>query len=153
DQITVEVAELPEFNGKSYRIDSDGTVSLPLLGRVTAGGRTLSQFESDLQTKLKTQVRNPHLVTNVIETRSQPVSVMGAVNTPGTQQLQGTKSLFDVLALAGGLKPDAGEFIKITRQREQGKLSLPNTVEDAATGRTTAEVSVRDVVDLRNPSA
>jgi polysaccharide export outer membrane protein len=153
DQVMVEVVELPEFSSKSYHIDSDGTVSLPLLGRIQAAGLTLKAFEASLNERLRTQVRNPHLITGVIETRSQPVSVMGAVNSPGTQQLQGVKTLFDVIAGAGGLKPEAGESIKIMRHREYGELNLANAVKDPATGSSTAEVNTRDVVDLRDPKA
>jgi polysaccharide export outer membrane protein len=153
DQISVEVVELPEFSSRSYRVDSDGTVSLPLLGRVQAAGLTLSQFESELQTRLQKQVRTPHLVTNLIETRSQAVSVMGEVNTPGIQQLQGTRTLFDVLAAAGGVKPDAGDVITVTRQADQGQLNLPNATRDPGSGRMTAAVRVRDVVDLKDPRA
>jgi len=150
DQITVDVLELPELNGKSYRIDSGGSVSLPLIGRVQAAGMTLTQFEGEVKTRLMTQVRNPHLITGLVETRSQPVSVMGAVNTPGTQQLTGNRTLFDVIATAGGLKPDAGDEIKITRVPAEGPLPLPGAVTDLATGDSVAEVSVRDVVELHN---
>ncbi len=152
DQITVDVVELPEFYGKTYRLDADGSVSLPLVGRVQAAGLTLSQFEADLRSRLTTQVKTPHLVTSVVETRSQPVSVMGAVNTPGTQQLMGNRTLFDVLALAGGVKPDAGDIIKVTRRADEGRLDLPGAAQDPATGRMTAEVNLRDVVDLKNPA-
>ena len=55
DQITLSVVELPEFNGKPYRIDEDGTVSLPLVGRVQAAGLTLAQLEAKLCTALGTQ--------------------------------------------------------------------------------------------------
>jgi len=153
DQITVEVVELPEFAAKSYRIDADGAVSLPLIGRVPAMGLTVAQFQEVLEAKLHTQVRNPHVTTGVMEVRSQPVSVMGSVNTPGTQMLQGPKTLFDVLAMAGGLKTDAGDTIKVTRQKDQGPLNLPEAVTDPSSGSTTAEVNVRDVVDLQNPGA
>lgn len=153
DQISVDVVELPEFNSKSYRVDEDGTVSLPLIGRVRAAGLTLRQFESEVETQLRRQVRNPHLVTNLVETRSQAVSVMGAVNTPGIQQLQGTRSLFDVLAAAGGLKQEAGDVITVTRQADEGTLDLPGAVRDPATGRTTAEVKVRDLLQLRDSHA
>src|ERR1700693_5350 len=106
DQITISVVELPEFSGRSYRIDEDGPVSLPLLGRVRAAGLTLTQLENNLTNSLRTQVRTPHGTANVAETRSRAVSVMGAVNTPGLQQVQGAKTLFDVLAAAGALKPE-----------------------------------------------
>jgi len=150
DQITVDVLELPELNGKSYRIDSGGSVSLPLIGRVQAAGLTLTEFEGEVKARLMTQVRNPHLVTGLVETRSQPVSVMGAVNTPGTQQLTGNRTLFDVIATAGGLKSDAGDEIKITRVPAEGPLPLPGAVTDLATGDSVAEVSVRDIVELHD---
>jgi polysaccharide export outer membrane protein len=76
---------------------------------------------------------------------------MGAVNTPGMQQIQGPKTLFDALAAAGGLKPEAGEVITITRQASEGPLNLPNERKDPADGRTTADVKVRDIVELRDP--
>jgi polysaccharide export outer membrane protein len=149
DQITVEVVELPEFSSKSYRIDADGSVSLPLVGRVDVAGLTMAQFESKLRTKVQLQVKNPHLVLGLAETRSRPVSVMGSVNTPGIQQLQGSATLFDVLANAGGLKQDAGATIKITRQAQEGELPVPGSVDDPGTGRHVAELNSRDVVDLR----
>jgi polysaccharide export outer membrane protein len=153
DQITVSVVELPEFSGRSYRIDEDGTVSLPLLGRVHAAGLTLTQLENNLYNSLRTQVRTPHVTANVAETRSLSVSVMGAVNSPGMQQIQGAKTLFDVLAAAGGLKPEAGELVTITRRASEGPLNLPNEQKDPSDGRSTAEVKVRDVVELRDPRA
>jgi len=151
DQITVSVVELPEFSGRSYRVDEDGTVSLPLLGRVHAAGITLTQLENNLHNSLQAQVRTPHVTANVVETRSRAVSVLGAVNTPGMQQIQGSKTLFDVLAAAGGLKPEAGDLVTITRQASEGPLNLPNEQRDPADGRSTAEVKVRDVVELRDP--
>lgn len=153
DEVSIEVVELPEFSAKSYPIDSDGRVSLPLIGRMQASGLTLAQFESELDKKLRTQVQSPHVVTSLLQTHSQPVSVMGAVTNPGTQQLQGTRTLFDVLAAAGGLKQDAGNTITITRQADQGMLKLAGATQDAVNGRSMAEVSVHDVVDLKDPKA
>jgi polysaccharide export outer membrane protein len=153
DQINVTVTELPEFNGKSYRIDQDGTVSLPLVGRVQAGGLTLSQLESSLFKVLQKQVITPHITANVVEARNQPVSVMGEVTTPGTQMIQGDKTLFDVIAAAGGLKVDAGDTIRITRRATEGSLNLPDEVIDKEAGRNSGTVKVHDVVDLRDPRA
>ncbi len=150
DQISMSVVELPEFSGRSYRIDEDGTVSLPLLGRIQAGGLTLTQLEANIHSALKVQVRTPHLVTNIAETRSQPVSVMGEVNAPGLQQIQGSKTLFDVIAAAGGLKPEAGELLTITRHVSEGPLGLPNEMQDSTGDRSMAYVKVRDVVELRD---
>jgi polysaccharide export outer membrane protein len=153
DQISVQVLELPEIQAKSYRIDSDGTVNLPVAGRVRAGGLTLEQFENGLTAALRAQVLNPHVSVTLVESKSQPVSVLGAVNSPGTQQIEGAKTLFDVVAAAGGLKQDAGDTITITRQKDEGPLGLPNATVDAVTGRSTAEVPVRDLVDSHTAAA
>jgi polysaccharide export outer membrane protein len=153
DQISVQVLELPEIQAKSYRIDSDGRVNLPVAGRVRAGGLTLDQFEAELTAALHAQVLNPHVSATLVESKSQPVSVLGAVNAPGTQQIEGAKTLFDVIAAAGGLKQDAGNVITITRQKDEGPLDLPNTKVDPVTGRSTAEVAVQELVDGHTPAA
>ena len=152
DLITVDVVELPEFHNRTYRVDPDGTVDLPLIGNVPAAGKTVAQVKADIQAKLRSQVLNPHVSASLSETRSQPVSVMGEVNTPGTQQMDGQKRLFDVIAGAGGLKPDAGEVITITRQQNEGPLSIPNASVDPATGASFAEVRVNDLMRLRDSS-
>ena len=153
DQINVTVTELPEFNGKSYRIDEDGTVSLPLLGRVQAGGLTLGQLENNLYRALQRQVITPHITANLVETRAQTIAVMGSVNNPGTQPLNPDKTLFDAVAAAGGLKPEAGDTITITRPAAEGPIDLPTAVVDKASGRTSATVKVRDLVELRDSHA
>jgi polysaccharide export outer membrane protein len=152
DQVIVDVLELPEFHGRPFRVEWDGSVDLPLIGNVPAAGHTLAQFKDEVSTRLRAQVRDPHVVISLSETKSQPVSVMGEVNAPGTQQMDGQKTLFDVLAGAGGLKSDAGDEITVTRQRVQGQLGLPNATVDPASGSTVAEVKVHDLVDLKDPA-
>lgn len=151
DEISIQVVELPEIPAKPYRVDSDGTVNLPFVGRVRAGGLTLGQFETELVRNLRSQVLDPHVSVTLADSKSQPVSVLGAVNSPGAQQLEGSKTLFDVIAGAGGLKPDAGDTVIITRQKGEGPIDLPDAVVDPATGRTTAEVPVHELVDMRSP--
>ena len=153
DQILVQVSELPDYGARSYRLDADGSVSLPLVGRIHAEGLTVSQFEAEVAAGLKKQIINPHLVATVTEPRPEPISIMGSVNNPGTQLLQGHKTLFDVVAAAGGLKPDAGNRIAITRSEDEGALALPDVVKDPATGRMTGSVKVADLVDLRDSAS
>jgi polysaccharide export outer membrane protein len=58
---------------------------------------------------------NPRISVEIADHRSQPVSVLGSVTKPGIYQLQGRKTLADVLSMAGGLKPDAGYTVRISR--------------------------------------
>jgi polysaccharide biosynthesis/export protein len=153
DAVSVQVVGLPEFGARPYPVDADGTVGLPLVGRVRAEGLTLADFEQQVVAELKKRVLHPHVVTSLAERRAAPVSVIGAVNIPGTQQIQGRKTLFDVLAAAGGVKADAGSEVTITRQKSEGPLDLPDTNEDPSSGRLTAAVSLHDLVNLSNPTA
>jgi polysaccharide biosynthesis/export protein len=152
DQFLLEIQELEELNGKTHRIDNDGTVTLPLVGRVQAAGLTLPQFESDLDKKLLNQLREPHITVTVTETLSQPVTVLGQVNAPGIHQIRGSRSLAEVLSLAGGLKPDAGYRVTVTRKAEFGTLPLHDARVDSVNKVSTGEVSVNDIIEARNPA-
>src|ERR1035441_413340 len=81
----------------------------------------------------------------------QPVSVLGAVRTPGVHQIRGSKTLFEVLSLAGGLNPDAGSAIRITRRKSAGPLPLPGATDDSSGEYQVAEVSVKSVMEAQNP--
>lgn len=153
DQFVMEITDLEELNGKVHRIDNDGTVTLPLIGRIQAAGFTLPDFEKELDKKLASQLKDPHITITVTETLSQPVSVMGAVNTPGVHQLRGEQSLIEVLSQAGGLRSDAGYRITVTRQDTYGTLPVPNAKRDEVNHTTTGELSVSDILEARNPGA
>jgi polysaccharide biosynthesis/export protein len=152
DQFVLEISDLEELNGKTHRIDNDGTVTLPLVGRIKAAGLTLPQFESELDKRLLNQLREPHITVTVTETLSQPVTVLGQVNTPGVHQIHGSRSLAEVLSLAGGLKPDAGYRVTITRKVEYGSLPLKDSRVDSNNKVSTGEVSVSDIIEARNPA-
>ncbi len=153
DQFTTEIVELDELNGKTHRIDSDGTVNLPLVGRVTAAGLSLSKFEALLNQKLVSELKEPDITVIVTETLSHPVTVIGFVNTPGVHQMRVKQSLTEVLSQAGGLRPDAGYRVTITRQMDAGELPLPNTVRDEQNRTITGEVNLSDLLEARNPGA
>jgi polysaccharide export outer membrane protein len=153
DQFSMEIADLEELNGKIHRIDNDGTVSLPLVGRIQAAGLTLAEFEKTLDAKLVTQLKDPHITITVTETLSQPVSVMGSVNAPGIHQIRGQQSLAEVLSLAGGLRPDAGYRVVVTRQERFGELPVPNAKHDPVNRTITGDVNVPDLLEARNPAA
>ncbi len=140
DQLKMEIVQLDEYSGRTYRVDPDGTISVPLVGRIKIAGETLADAERTIEAALRSQIREPHVSLTLVETRSQPVSIVGEVNNPGVHQLEGSKTLYEVLALAGGLKPDAGYQLKITRKLQWGAIPLPGAAVDKAAGVSTAEI-------------
>jgi polysaccharide export outer membrane protein len=151
DVIAIKAVDADEISSTSLRIDPSGSISLPMLGRVVAGGLTVERLESEISNRLKTYVREPVVAVSVVEYRSQPVSVIGSVGQPGVHQLEGRKTLIEVLAKAGGLRPEAGNSIKITRKKEWGPIPLPSAKPDPSGEFTVADVSLKDIVQASNP--
>src|SRR5580704_18301416 len=92
DQISLIVPGIEDqFNEKVFRIDASGDVTVPLVGRIHAAGLSTAALETDLQSRLKKILKDPEVVVNISSFGSQPVSILGAVKTPGIVQLQGRK--------------------------------------------------------------
>lgn len=147
DLLSIHLVESADSFREPFRISAGGVLHLPLAGRVTAAGLTVPEFETRLSDSLKTYVRDPHVAVNVVEQRSRPVTVIGAVHRPGQQVLAGNETLLEVLSEAGGLRPDADPMVRVTRQLAWGPLPLANAHPDRSGQFTTAEVDMRDVLD------
>ncbi len=151
DTVTIHAANAPDLSDKPFRVDAGGEVKLPMIGRVHAGGLTVDQLETEIATRLKVYLVEPEVTVSITEFRSQPVSVVGAVSTPGVHQLEGQKTLVEMLAIAGGLRPDAGPTVKITRRIEFGRIPLPGAVDDPTHRFSIAEVNLKSVMEAKNP--
>lgn len=151
DTVTIRVVD-EELGDDPYPIDLRGYLTLPRVGRVFASGLTVEQLQAELTNRFKEYLQEPAVTVAVTEYRSQPVSVLGAVGTPGVRQIRGQKTLFEVISEAGGLKPEAGNKITITRQMVNGPLPLPNAATDPSGRYSIADLNIRSVMSARNPA-
>jgi polysaccharide export outer membrane protein len=151
DQIVIHASDVPDISGKPQRLDPNGDLKLPMIGRVHAAGMTLDQLERELTERLKVYLEEPDVAVTVTEFHSQPVSVIGAVGTSGIHQLEGRKTIIEVLSMAGGVGADAGPSLRITRRLEWGRVPLPGATEDTTGGFSIAEIDLRSLLDARNP--
>ena len=151
DQIVIRAIDIEEIDNKPVLIDTRGNINLPMVGRIHAAGLTPEELETEIKTRLKKYVNEPDVTVALGELRSQPVSVLGSVQTPGVHQLQGQKTLFEVLSLAGGLRPDAGNTVKITRHLEWGRIPLPTAADDPTGQYSVASVGVKGIMSATNP--
>jgi len=151
DQIQISDPELTELANKPVRIDGDGNVDVPLAGRVHVAGMTAQQSQEELNKALSAYIRRPQVVVDVTEVRSQPVSVLGAVNTPGVHQIQGHKTLLEMLSLAGGVRQDAGYSVRITRELDWGCIPLPSAHPDASGKFIVAELNLKKIMEAKTP--
>lgn len=151
DQIMVQALHVPSITDKPIRIDKSGFITLPLAGRVRAAGLSVHELERSIRAQLDSFIHDPEVSVSVIEFRSQPISVIGAVTNPGVYQLQGSKTLLELLAMAGGSRPDAADTVRITRRTACGP-TLPNAHPDATRQFMVAEISLRQLLEASNPA-
>jgi polysaccharide export outer membrane protein len=115
DLIEISVFEEEKLN-KTVRVSSQGNISLPLLGILRVKGLTPYELEKEIRDLLAEKYfQNPHVSIFIKEYRNQRISVMGAVEKPGVFDVSGQKTLLDILAMAAGLKEDAGELLFLIR--------------------------------------
>ena len=150
DQIAVHVASLDDMPTGPMQIGPNGTLDFPLVGQVQASGLTMDQFRASLGSKLSKYITSPDITVNLVDTQSRPVSVVGEVTNPGLHQMVGTKRLLDVLSMSGGLKPDAGPEVVITRQPQWGKLTAGPVTVDSATGTSSTRLPLDSLLALKN---
>ena len=128
DLLDIQVLEEPEVNSE-IRVQEDGTISLPYIGSLSVRGRTARQIGSEIQELLERDLLQRATVTvRVTEFRSRPISVIGAVNSPGNLQFSGSWSLVEALTAADGLAPEHGNTIYVLRRSENGlsaQLQIP----------------------------
>ena len=120
DLLNISVFGVEELN-KDVRVNSNGQVSLPLVGTVMAGGRTIPELESDLAKKYAAgYLQNPQVTVFVKEFTSQRITLEGAVAKPGIYPLTGRTTLLQAIALGGGVDDKVADLGGIVLMRTVG---------------------------------
>lgn len=116
DQIQVSVWGYPEFNA-TVPVKETGTVTIPLLGEVTAAGLTKEQFVETMKSKLAVYIQGEvKLTVTVTSTLTQKVAVLGEVSKQENYPLSTDATLIEVISAAGGTTADSDlRHIKILR--------------------------------------
>ena len=117
DVLQVNVVNQADLN-TTARIEPDGTVALPYVGRIRAVGLTQDQLKDRITAALKKAdvVKDPQVLLEVTSFGTQ-VSVLGQVGLPGTFTLDRPTTLIQVLSRAGGVKEDSGEASTVVLRR------------------------------------
>jgi polysaccharide export outer membrane protein len=122
DVINVTVFGEADSSRLNATVDNDGTIDMPLIGRVKVDGLTTRGVEKLISERLGRYLLNPSVSVEVVKYRSKTVSVQGYVRAPGEYVLEGNASLTSVLAKAGSLSLDAASYVLISRRDAKGAL-------------------------------
>src|SRR5262249_10299486 len=86
---------------QSQKIRSDGKVSLPLIGEITAAGKTVPALQTELVGLYKSQLRNNDILVT-LESGTANVVVSGYVSKPGKFTFDRPTTVFQAIMEAGG---------------------------------------------------
>lgn len=147
DVIAVEAFQEDEISGE-FSVEPSGAITFPLLGAVPVAGMTPAEISAILEKMLeKDYYVDVQLKVEVEVFASQPVTLLGEVQSPGTYYLEGRTTLTELLAKAGGLKSSAGPVLELRRTaRSDGEgPSEPMIFETAklSTGEAGRDVILR----------
>ncbi len=148
DVLRVSVPQVEEITDRKVRVTGTGTIELPLVGFVQAGGLTEDGLARDLDQRLEKYMYNPQASVFVDEYRNREVAVVGAVSKPGLYVLDSpAETILDVLTQAGGVSSTAADQLVLipgddTRNGSSRSFSAiaggPNAAEQAIHAAGTA---------------
>ncbi len=123
DLLELKVFQVEELS-QTVRVSEDGSMTLPLLGRVMVEGLTQEGVVQKLTDLLQAKyVKNPQVTIFIKEYKNQQVAVIGAVEKAGSYELVGRKNLLQIISMAGGFSETAGNEVFILREGQDGQTS------------------------------
>lgn len=144
DLIAVSVYDSPELS-RTVRVGEDGLVRLPMLKRkIKAEGLYPAGLEAAIIEALRAEelIVEPVVTVTIAEYHSRPISVAGAVKNPITFQAATAVTLLDALTRAGGLSPESGPEILLSRQQPGADGELVSVVQ---------RIPVKGLMDAADP--
>lgn len=136
DVLDISVYQAPDLT-KSVQVAETGTINLPLVGDVQAGGLSARDLERSLKAKLSEKYfQNPQVTVFIREYNSQRVTVEGSVRSPGVYPYRGPTTLLQLVATAGGLSEVAnGSDVMVFRTSTGAKQAARFDVDEIKAGR------------------
>ena len=148
-EVTIPSLDAPNKSTRvSLEIREDGTINLPLAGKLSCTGMTTEECRTAIREAYDGKfLKNPDVSVKVTEHNSVAIIVIGAVESPGRYTLtQNRSTLFEMLARADGLAEGHGDSIFVTR-----KPPAEPTTAETPTEEKPRLIEV-DLTDLMNTS-
>lgn len=119
DILNIKVYGVPDLSGQ-FRVSQSGRIDMPLIRKVSVASLNADGAASLIAEKLKSGgfILHPQVTVEVAEFTTQGADVMGQVRRPGIYPTLGTRRLLDMLTLAGGATPAAGNLVTIIHRND-----------------------------------
>jgi polysaccharide export outer membrane protein len=132
DVFDVRVYGEQELSGQ-YRVAQDGTIDFPLIGRVEVRGRQPYEVADAIEVRLREggYLVNPQVSIFVQQYNSKRISVLGAVESPGSFEMRSGLTVIQAIGLAGGFTALANRDGTTVTRRVEGRLRRFSVPVDA----------------------
>ena len=122
DEIRMTVYGQPELNTEA-QVNNDGSVEIPLVGSIKIAGRSSGDAATLIAGRYENAnvLKNPQVNVLITKYRSHVVSILGKVSRPGKLVLEGSTTLTQAIAWAGGVADTGSERLILVRTDANGK--------------------------------
>jgi polysaccharide export outer membrane protein len=136
DQLEISVWKEVDMT-KTVIVRPDGKISFPLAGTLTAVGKSVSQLETEITSKLKTYIPEAFVTVVVTGLEGNRIYVIGQVNKPGALVMNPKLNVLQALSIAGGMTPFAAtnDIIVVRGGGTKQQRILPFRYADVNKGR------------------
>jgi polysaccharide export outer membrane protein len=121
DVISVEVWGHPDLQLREATVLPDGSVFVPLVGKVNVTGKTVEEVTAMLEEEFSRLLVDPRVIVTVVKPKAIRVTVTGQVNRPGIYELKPGSGVGEAIAMAGGPTQRAELGKVLVSSRETGK--------------------------------
>jgi polysaccharide export outer membrane protein len=127
----------------TYAIDAGGSITMPLIGAVTARGRTPAGLAAEITAKLRNgYIRDPSVAVEIDSYR--PFFILGEVAAPGQYPYVPNMSVESAVAIAGGFSPRARrDVVTLTHSDSSGTMRVVVPLGTAVSPGDTVQVGER----------
>jgi polysaccharide export outer membrane protein len=128
-----------------YRVEGDGTIDFPLVGRIEVAGLDPTAIADRIRERLRegNYLVAPHVSVRVQEYNSRRVSVIGAVREPGSYPIRSRMGVVEAVSLAGGFTALANRDGTLLTRRVDGELRTFSVPVDRISSGQEPDVTVR----------
>jgi polysaccharide biosynthesis/export protein len=151
DQIKLDIFQVEEYSGQ-YPVLVDGTISLPLVGRVDVRDLSLKQTSEVVSKKYATYLKRPIITVGLVAPRPLRIGIAGEVDNPGAYEVALTAdnpqfpTVTDLLEQAGGITTIADvRNVRVTRGSAGKEVTYNANLWDLLTrNQIRQDISLRD---------
>jgi polysaccharide export outer membrane protein len=129
DQIRVQSKRVREINGQSATIAPDGTVMLPLLGRIHAAGKSPEELSTELSYLARDYYEDAGVTVTVTRYASKKIFIFGEVSAPGPYPYYGANTVLETMARAQPTRLADPEKIQVLRPSPDGDVRKRMTID------------------------